>query len=304
MNSAYYLFSDVNHFEAIYVCTNNNYIDKPNLKTDAYPMGTLLSNAIRILKPWYEDNFNLFSQKEKLTQSFKNSYIKESSFPSIANKDIVLRSIFGALIEGQHYIQSDKNYDKFIKLLGSYMDYIALCQEKRNHLSIVAFNSIANKYDYVIPQQRIFASVKSNKTDILSKKEIEYLFNEDYHVKTFDPELYKQQKKLFELPEEKYEPIANEKLLTPIYVFNIYDIVDFIVASLQCILKQNYIIGKCKFCNELYITHNRKNCTAQSEQKTKKVARNKRSLNSNFQGKGQAKVLRDLKALALCLETS
>ena len=46
MNRLFYLFSESVKLEAIYLCEDGNYIDKPKLKTGVYPMGTLLSRAI------------------------------------------------------------------------------------------------------------------------------------------------------------------------------------------------------------------------------------------------------------------
>lgn len=258
MNNAYYLFSKTNQLESIYICEDNNSIDKPKYKTGIYKMGILLSIAVRILKPWYKENFNPFLQYEKLREGLHSTSVCKESFSSIANEDSIIQNIFEALIDGQHYIHSNKSSDVFFKLLEGYMDYITFCQSETGNSSNVALEIIANKYDYHIPSPKIFTSMDID-SDKLSNTDVRKLFSQkDFRVKQLDIETHSQSKKLFDLKEDQSELNSNEKMLTPIYVYKINDIVDFISVSLRCIFEEKYFVGECTYCKELYTAKNHK----------------------------------------------
>lgn len=55
---------------------------------------------------------------------------------------------------------------------------------------------------------------------------------------------------------------SEDMLKEPVYVFDIHDIVDLILASLQCIFEEGYIIRKCFYCGDLFVIHraNQKYC--------------------------------------------
>lgn len=60
--------------------------------------------------------------------------------------------------------------------------------------------------------------------------------------------------------------------------YEIYDIVDLIISSLQCVFKQNYIVGKCKFCDSLFIAKDRRTKYCPQNLKTVKSCQERNKL--------------------------
>ena len=98
MNRLFYLFSKSVKLEAIYLCEDWNYIDKPKLKTGVYPMGTLLSRAICLLSPWYAEDLNLAKKDEIIALTLNTTPDYKSSFSSIVYEDSVAQIVFEMLI--------------------------------------------------------------------------------------------------------------------------------------------------------------------------------------------------------------
>lgn len=98
MSRLFYLFSESKKLEAIYLCDDEDYIDKPKLKTGVYPMGTLLSKSMDLLIPWYEENFNILKKDEIISIVLKTPPKYESSFSYILNNDSVVQIVFNILI--------------------------------------------------------------------------------------------------------------------------------------------------------------------------------------------------------------
>ena len=256
----YYLFSKTEHLEALYVCDDGDYIDSPLLQTGVYPMGTILSKAIKILTPWTENNYNLISSENDLSIGFDNFSKKDSSFSNVVCDDSAVRIILKRLMV----------YDeKRIKFLQSCMDYISLCQERKEHCSIENLILLSNKNNNDLPQRSIYVVDKTNGKNNTSGSYFDLL------GKPFAPSLKKQQAhKLFELPQIQTKITPWKTLTTPVYVFGVYDILDFILASLQCVFEQNYILRKCHYCDceNLFITKDKKqtHCPKQDSENNNK----------------------------------
>lgn len=261
MNCIYYLFSKSDKLksplETLYMCVNGNYINKPSYKTKIYPMGTLLSRTITLLTPWYETNFNWYKQQEYLFKFTNKHKTKETSFPKSAENDRVFIAAFKTLFSGEPYIQTNKNYDQMIKFLHDYMNFISLCYKNNKLCASINLNFLANQNGCIMPQYNLFTDELITSNGKLSKDDInDMLSGNDNLGYSFDPDFARSAKKIFKL-DDNFETENNETLITPIYVFQIHDIVDLILASLQCIFEKNYFIGKCNYCKELYVTNKR-----------------------------------------------
>ena len=284
MNCIYYLFSKSDKLksplETLYICENGNYIDKPSYKAKIYPMGTLLSRTVALLTPWYKTNFNSFKQQDYLFK-FTNKYkTKETSFSKAAENDHVFIAAFRTLFAGEPYIQTNKNYDQMVKCLHDYMNFISLCYENHKQCSSINLNFLANQNGCIMPQHNLFTDKLILSDGKLNKEDINKLLSENDNLGySFDPDFARSTKKFFKLDDYDFEIENNETLLTPIHVFQIHDIVDLILASLQCIFEQNYFIGKCNYCGELYVANNRNT----------RYCPQKNNLNTNCQKLGKAR---------------
>lgn len=124
MNRLFFLFSESIKLEAIYLCEDGDYIDKPKLKTGVYPMGTLLSRAIGLLMSWYKEKLNLLIKDEIISAALKSYPKYESSFFSITYNDSAVQIIFETLIKNQEYLYTEGRYNNSNKKLKEVLDYI------------------------------------------------------------------------------------------------------------------------------------------------------------------------------------
>ncbi len=259
MNHMYYLLSKGTNLEAIYICENGNYIDRPAVKTGVYPMGVLLSRSIGLLTLWAETDFNLFKQEDLINKAFEKFPGKESSFSRVAENDIYANAIFKSFLKGQGYIDSDKTFQKSVKLLRMLIRYINLCQKDVYYCYSEYLKKLLNYYKYDLPQFLSFTTEQLNSTDISSEDGIKNFFMKTIQNKvTFDPPIINKSKRLFAIPGIHNEPTQLGTLQLPLDVFEIFDIVDLIAISLNCIFDNHFVIGKCPYCGDLFVTHNRK----------------------------------------------
>lgn len=280
MDCIYYLFSKSNKLETLYMCEKEMYIDKPSFKTGIYPMGTLLSRTVALLFPWYKTKFNPFKQQEKLSEAINNYKSKNSSFSKVAENDRIFHAAFKSLFNGEPYIETNKDYNQMVKQLHNYMDFISLCYQNHKLCTSINLSLLASQNGYIMPQSNLFTDKLITSDGELSKDHINDLLSENDNLGySFDPDFARGANKLFILDDDDFEIENNETLLTPIAVFKISDIVDLIVASLQCIFEQKYFVGKCNFCGDLYVAKNRNN----------KYCPQKNNLNTNCQKLGKAR---------------
>lgn len=244
MNRLFYIFSKSKKLESVYLCENGNYVDKPLLKTGVYPMGTLLSKAIGLLTPWYEERLNLLKKDEIISAALKTSPKFESSFSYISNEDSVVRIVFETLIKNQEYLSTGGHYDKDNKMLEKFLDYIKERQENINESTTEKLSIKFNELGYIPPKYNLYYTDKQNEESANKQRS---------NRKAFNPDTIRQSKRLFDLTEPQLGIDSFGDLLLPIYVYEIHDIVDFIASALQCVFEENYILGKCHFCFSLFV---------------------------------------------------
>ncbi len=244
MNRLFYLFSESVKLEAIYLCEDGNYIDKPKLKTGVYPMGTLLSRAIYLLSPWYAENLNLLIKDGIISAALKSSFKYESSFFSITYNDSAVQIIFETLIKNQEYLYTEGRYNNSNKKLKEVLDYIVECLKDISKLSNKMLTQKFNELGYIPPKRNLYYTRKRNEQSTNER----CLKN-----KYFNPNTVRKTKRLFNLPEPQPAENLYGELKLPIYVYEIYDIVDFIASALQCVFEKNYILRKCQLCDSLFV---------------------------------------------------
>lgn len=269
MNRLFYLFSESKKLEAIYLCEDGNYIDKPKLKTGVYPMGTLLSRAIYLLSPWYAENLNLAKKDEIIALTLNTTPNYESSFSSIVYEDSVAQIVFEMLIKNQEYKLTQGRYDNNNKELKEVLDYIGECLKDISKLNNEKLIQKFNELGYIPPNRNLYYTEKQNRKSTNEKG----LSN-----KYFNPDTVRKSKRFFILPEPQIAENLYGELKLPIYVYEIYDIVDFIASALQCVFGQNYIVGKCQFCNSLFIAKDRRTKYCPQKLKTVKNCQEKHKL--------------------------
>lgn len=264
----YYLFSKTNRLETIYMCENGNSIDRPLFKTGVYPMGTLLSKAVKLLTPWSNTNYCWNEQMDMIKKGIMERCKEKSSFSSVTENDNFVRAAFEIMIKKPDYIDCKKGYNEFVRLLGVFMNFMSLCQDDSYYCYADYLNLISKQSGYDMPSFFLYTPTNNNSQSILSKEEIKDLIITGASKQTvFEPVISIKQKKLFEMSNQQQTPNSFGTLQLPIYIYEIHDIVDFIVVSLNCIFRQKFVLKKCKYCGELFVTHDRKRlyCHNQSQ---------------------------------------
>ena len=260
MNRLFYLFSESVKLEAIYLCEDEEYIDKPKLKTGVYPMGTLLSRAIYLLSPWYAENLNLAKKDEIIALTLNTSPDYESSFSSIVYEDSVAQIVFEMLIKNQEYKLTQGRFDKSNTELEKILNYIQELQGNTFESTAEKLIKKLNRLGYIQHKHNLYYTEKQDEKS--ENKNASY-------EKSFNPSTVRKSKPLFKLDETQPVETLYGELELPICVYEMHDIIDLIISSLQCVFKQNYIVGKCQFCNSLFIAKDRR--TKYCPQKLKSV---------------------------------
>lgn len=260
MNRLFFLFSESVKLEAIYLCEDGNYIDKPKLKTGVYPMGTLLSRAIYLLSPWYAEKLNLAKKDEIIALALNTFPNYDSSFSSVVYEDSVAQIVFETLIKNQEYQLTKGRFDESDTKLEGILDYIKELQENTYESTAENLARKLNRLGYIPPKRNLYYTEKQNE-----KSEN----NNGSDNESFNPSTVCKNKQFFKLDEPQQVENLYGELELPIYAYEIYDIADLIISSLQCVFEQNYIVEKCQFCNNLFIAKDRR--TQYCPQKLKKL---------------------------------
>ena len=260
MNRLFYLFSESKKLEAIYLCEDGNYIDKTKLKTGVYPMGTLLSRTIYLLSPWYAEKLNLAKKDEIIALALNTFPNYESSFSSVVYEDSVAQIVFETLIKNQEYQLTKGRFDESDTKLEGILDYIKELQENTYESTAENLARKLNRLGYIPLKRNLYYTEKQNE-----KSEN----NNGSDNESFNPSTVRKNKQFFKLDEPQQVENLYGELELPIYAYEIYDIADLIISSLQCVFEQNYIVEKCQFCNNLFIAKDRR--TQYCPQKLKKL---------------------------------
>lgn len=281
MPKMYYLFSKEERFEAVYVCDDGKYIDAATLQTGVYPFGSILSKAVKMLTPCLDKNHSPFLWENELLDEFSRFSAQSPSFSDAVSDDVSVQTVLRLLLIDRKYIIPDEKFDRLFELLQSYMGYIHLCQGNKEFCTFDKLNLIVTRNGHELPDRSIYAAKSENQTNALSKNEIHNLLGQYTSPKyphEFAPSLKKQRTSLGKLrlpsatvkittQKKKIAPMSKNlssinlvpekelRLKEPIYVFDIHDIVDLLLASLQCIFEEGYIIRKCFYCGDLFVIH-------------------------------------------------
>ncbi len=259
MQKIYYLFSanpEEEAHEAIYICSGNDSIENPTLKTGVYPVGCFLSCFVKVLNPWYIKNFDSNIAVEKINEGLSNFSARPSSFLSLVNfdDDTAIRKIVMSLTTERKYIFSKRDYNSFSTHMNLFMNYVELCQNEVKSPSIQNLELLSNR-NGISPLLRFeYPPVSLNSENFTSKEKLKKLF--DNPIK----ENFNNERFTANLKRNKLFPDLNKKsnhesvfLHNPITIFEMHDMVDFFLASLQCIAEIGYKIGKCNYCKDLFV---------------------------------------------------
>lgn len=269
MAKMYYLYSKEKRCEAVYVCDDDKYIDNATLQTGVYPFGVILSKAVKLLSSCLANKHSPFIGKgeHELSEKFLEFSLADSSFSSVVCDDPAVQTVLKLLlIDRQHLEEDMEKYDHLSELLRRYAEYIDLCQENKEFCKSESLRLLSEQNLHSLPRQSIYTAKKVEKETVLTKAAMAELLKKCDSPEQFAPGLKKPWKTLWELRSPISEIRTTEwaPLKPPIHVFDVHDIVDLILASLQCVFEEGYIIRKCFYCGGLFVTHkgNQKYCPA------------------------------------------
>lgn len=293
MQRMYYLFSSANLCEAISVCDDGDSIDTPRFQTGVYPMGTLLSKAVQLIKPWISDPASSIKREVILNQEFNKSFPgrnpnnsqpddnpdsafdpnSDSSFPGIVNYDPNVRRSMELLLQDRWNLIPRREERNIEKLLKKYMEYIHECQSDRNKNNIKHLNIIVSQQKDTMPEQSFYFPIPETGQDSSNEDKT----SEWIQALTGTPFISAVKKNPHKhlLPTLVSEPeliiTKWEPLTLPLDVFELHDIVDLLLASLACVFENQYFLKECCYCKNLFITRkrNKKYCPVQDSENNK-----------------------------------
>ncbi|HIS69537.1 MAG TPA: hypothetical protein IAA58_09285 [Candidatus Gallacutalibacter stercoravium] len=264
MEKMYYLFPKIDEkkkdknecLESIYICGGSDYIDKPKSKTGVYSLGTMLSAVCdKLISLPKELDFCAILEKTLLT-------FRDSTF-SVDN-DIVFKDSLLSLLSLNRF-HSERNAEQQIKLFHSYINYIKVCVEKPKFATLENLNLLCMKNKDTLPKRALYGGPTSKENQLFDDEPQNIINNFDVEIKDFDPPCTEARHKSLDLFDKDKIIVTGKYLKTPIYVYEIYDIVDFILAPLQVIFEQKYKIQLCQHCQKIFIDkRKRKYCLQQN----------------------------------------
>ena len=265
----YYIYSQVAKCESIYVCSDKNYIDKPDYKTNVYDTGCILSNVLRVIYPIVGDQF----AGKKATKK------TEYSFGYRGKKDQVLAGLINKLLSDDNGMDVQKSAFDIARLKTTLLNFIENCTTNKSMNNKNVMDMLLSEYKYSLPSIRIHTC---NTFDSYGSKPISFDTNSN---EIFNPNYYLKPKRFFEVSENNVNrEVDNESYLKfPLFVYEISDIVDLMSISLKSIFEENCFIKRCNYCCEIFVTHknNQKYCPS-SDKKTKADKKAKPSCGNCF----------------------
>lgn len=248
MEKMYYLFSQIDVeknskkdcLEAIYICGGSDYIDKPKSKTVVYSLGTMLSAVCdKLISLPKELDFCAILEKTLLT-------FRDSTF-SVDN-DIVFKDSLLSLLSLNRF-PSERNAEQQIKLFHSYINYIKACVDNPKSATLKKLNYYCMSQKDTLPKCALYGEPTSKENQLFDDEPQNF----DVEIKDFDPPCTEARHKSLGLFDKDKIIVTGKYLKTPIYIYEIYDIVDFILAPLQVIFEQKYKIQLCQHCQKIFI---------------------------------------------------
>lgn len=282
MQKIYYLFSKTNNYEALSVCNNKDSIKTPLYQTGIYPIGTLLSKTVQFISLHKEDsNFSntWYKVSERIFQE------KPSSFSGILCNDRNALDALSLMMYNHENINPSKSPEQILKLLKVYLRYIEICQKNADYCTPDSLNMLHTQYGEIPPRSYIFFGDNTNDRE---SAEIFGFMESDLQKKPFIPTFTgKFSKSLFSKTKGKtpFTKTKWEPLMTPLYVYEINDVTDFFSASIKCIFEQKYILKKCLYCNDLFVTRHKstKFCPKQDKDPSDKSCYDSHRLNRQLE---------------------
>ncbi len=259
----YYLFSEYNKTEAMSVCDDKDFIDSPRIQTGTYHIGTFLSKAISFLSHYENDLEKISNTPSALIREFKNFSTVDASFPNILCCDREAGKIFDLLLLSRDKLNSTKDIWDVNKSICDYTAYLQACVADPNLCTLDRLNLIAGRCGHYFPGYIPFAG----NDDTPDHYEHKWDFpKESSKSNRFQPiQQGRKQKSLIKHKQsgdhgkkiisqiKNYEP-----LILPLKVYEIQDIVDFILVTLQCLWNKGYVLTQCEYCQQFFFTHNKK----------------------------------------------
>lgn len=269
MYNIYYVLSE-EEYEAIYVCDSKDNIDKPISKTDVYKIGTLLSNFIKVIKPFCGKKFDVSEQI--INGKFKLAYDERMySYSCAAKNDKNMLNIFTQLISGETTIENGSGLALY-DMIKEFLEFIKYCGESKNKVKIDGFRVFMNTLKYKAPMMNYYSD----------SKDYRHLKDDNSN---FAPEISYRTKQIFKVaePERPQENNTTGFMLeTPLYVYKLENSIDFMAAALQCLFERKFFVSRCKYCNDLFVSKNHNSRYCPYENKTsggcQKFAKGKRQL--------------------------
>ena len=243
MDKIYYLFSPAKKTEALYLCKDSNFIDKPYIKSAVYPMGVIFSKAMKMIMPVL-NRCSAFLSPDELLTGVADFSKEDSSFSSVTCKDESLKMIFSVLLGNKELYEK---YDSItsINTLVRINDYLSLCSMDKNLESLIHYHRHLSVLGVKLPTYILFNGSSYNGKYGISKES-----------KDFSPSLSGRTRPLFKSSPNL--PVSKQfgKLLLPLYVYEISYISDLLTATIQQILENNFTIAKCRFCESYFVAKN------------------------------------------------
>ena len=279
MQKMYYLFSSNKVLlEAICVCEENDSVANPLFQTGVYPMGTLLSKSLQIMEPWVNNPVFPLGKDELLDKGFKNFILPEDfSFSSLASLDQNVQKTLDLLLKSRWNLPSKRGETEIYNLLKKYMNYIHQCQkDKTGSFNTTQYlNIVVGQEKDSLPKHSVYLPEPPEEY----KNNINAWINQIIGKPYVPTPKHFSSKRLFSLHDNS-PLISTTKwgtLFLPLDIYEIFDIIDLLLASLSCIFEHHYLIKKCPYCKSLFVTHrnNQMYCPGQSSKASKKTCQRK-----------------------------
>lgn len=240
MNKIYYLFCPKNKTESLFLCKGNNFIDKPYLKSNVYPVGIIFSKSMKIILSAINQKKFSFSPNELLKGVIDFSK-EDSSFSNICCNDENLKMIFNAVLGDNRELFEKIDIRNFFNTLIRVNDYLSLCSDNKYLCSITNFNKQLSIMGENFPSYSYYGD------------------NTEKGKKYFSPKIVGRTIPLFENNMVKLSTEQFGKLELPLYVYEIKLISDLLISSLHQIFENNYTITKCRFCGDYFVAKSKRN---------------------------------------------
>lgn len=256
MYKIYYLSSlnsDNIPCESICVCNEGDSLGTPLFQAGIYPLGVFLTKVIRIINSLSSTSKHSMRKELQLEDSFEKFDTNDYSFASIINTDSNARRILSLLLINKWNPNPKRTVSELFYLFDKYLDLINQCLSDKKLRNTKYLRIFSAQQNNSFPNHSMYIS------SVLQEDAIS-IFNFDSKVPYISKCKESTQKRLFgdtssgtSSSETKWTP-----LMQPLDVYEIQDVIDLFLASLICIFENHYIVKKCEYCNNYFVTHRQK----------------------------------------------